>query len=96
MTREDLITAIANRTHFTIENSTVAANAVLEILTDCLKSHEKITFHNMFMLKPIVKSARTCVNPRTRESIYIPPKNGYKFILSPKVSAALNADKVEE
>lgn len=95
MTREDLVKAFSDKTNFTLENSATAVNALMDILTDCVKSHENIVFHGLFTLKPTIKAPRRAVNPRTGEKIQVPARKGYRFLLSPQVKRVLEADRYE-
>ena len=96
MTRQDLVKRIAEKTNFTLDNSEIAAEAFLAVLTEAVKAHEKIVFHGLLTLKPTVKSARRCYNPQTHEPMDVPAKNAYRLLMSPQVLAAINADGSEE
>lgn len=95
MNRESLIAELSNKTHFTRENSTLAVNAFMDILTETVKSHDSIVFHGLFTLQAVIKSARHCRNPQTNEPLYIPPKRGYKLLISPKVKEFLEKSDVQ-
>lgn len=93
MSREELVKAFSDKTNFTLENSATAVNAFMEVLSECLKAHEPLTFHGVFSLKPTIKAARRARNPRTGEVMMVPPKKGFRFLLSPQVKKVLEADR---
>ncbi len=52
-----------------------------DILANQLKSGSKIVFTGLISFEPVVKAARTGINPQTKEKIKIPAKSSVKVKL---------------
>ena len=93
MNRAELIKAVSEKTNFTIENSDTAVSAVIDILTDCLKAHERIIIHGFLTLKPVTTSARKYRNMYNGEIETSTPKRNYKVIVCPDIVDTLNENR---
>ena len=90
MNKSDITRMVSKKTNFTVENSEIAVSAVLEAIAECMKSGERIQFHELGTFVPVTRSERVGRNPRTGEKMTIPAKRTYKFKLGSKVNSAIN------
>lgn len=90
MNKSDIIRAVSKKTNFTLDNSAIAVDAILEAIGEGLSKGEKITLQGVCSFVPIVRAARVGRNPKTGEKIDIPAKNAYKFNLAPVIKDAIN------
>ena len=72
MTKAELITAVAQKTNLSKRDSDKAVAAVLEAITETLKSGEKVSLVGFGTFEVKERAAREGINPRTKEKITIP------------------------
>lgn len=71
MTKAELITAVAQKTNLSKKDSDKAVAAVLEVITETLKSGEKVSLVGFGTFEVKERAAREGINPRTKEKITI-------------------------
>jgi DNA-binding protein HU-beta len=79
MNKTELISAIADKSGLSKANVKKALDAFLDTVSNELKKGGKVTLVGHGTYHVVEKSARTGVNPRTKESIKIPAKKVAKF-----------------
>ena len=72
MTKAELISAVAQKTQLSKKESDKAVAAVLEAITETLKSGEKVSLVGFGTFEVKERAAREGINPRTKEKITIP------------------------
>ena len=72
MNKQELITAMAEKTNLNKTNSEKALNAFIETVQEVLESGEKIQLIAFGTFEVKERAARAGVNPRTKEKIEIP------------------------
>lgn len=72
MNKQELITAMAEKTNLNKTNSEKALNAFIETIQETLESGEKIQLIGFGTFEVKERAARVGVNPRTKEKIEIP------------------------
>lgn len=79
MNKTELVSAIAEKSGLTKAEAKVALESTLAAITDALKAGEKVALVGFGTFAVTEKSARTGINPRTKESIEIPARKAVKF-----------------
>jgi DNA-binding protein HU-beta len=79
MNKTELIAAIAEGTGLSKIDSKKALNGLLNAVSDELKKGGKITLVGHGTYQVVEKSARSGINPKTKEPIKIPAKKVVKF-----------------
>ena len=90
MNKGDLISKIADTAGITKSQSEDALNAVLDGITDALKSGDAVTLVGFGTFSASRREARSGRNPQTGETIQIAAKNLAKFKAGKKLTDALN------
>ena len=90
MNKGDLISKIADTAGVTKSQAEDALNAVLDGITDSLKSGESVTLVGFGTFSASHRAARAGRNPQTGETIQIAAKNLAKFKAGKKLTDALN------
>ncbi|MFV0413909.1 MAG: HU family DNA-binding protein [Oscillospiraceae bacterium] len=72
MTKNDLVAQVAGTAELTKKDAEKAVNAVLETITEALKSGEKVSLVGFGTFETRQRPARKGLNPRTKEEITIP------------------------
>jgi DNA-binding protein HU-beta len=90
MNKGDLISKIADTAGITKGQAEDALNAVLDGITDSLKSGESVTLVGFGTFSASRREARSGRNPQTGETIQIAAKNLAKFKAGKKLTDALN------
>jgi len=72
MTKAELVAMIATKSNLTKKDSESALNAFIEAVTETMKKGDKINLVGFGTFETRKRSARTGVNPRTKEKIKIP------------------------
>ena len=97
MNKGDLINKIAEDASLTKTQATDALNAVLDAVTDSLKSGDKVTLVGFGTFSLSYREARTGRNPRKpNETIDIPAKVVAKFKPGKELSGAVNSAELRE
>lgn len=87
MNKTDLVNAIAEKAQLTKIDAKNALDATLAAITEALSKDEKVALVGFGTFSVVEKSARTGINPRTKEKIEIAARKVVKF----KPGADLNA-----
>lgn len=96
MNKGDLINKIAEDASLTKTQATDALNAVLDAVTDSLKSGDKVTLVGFGTFSLSYREARTGRNPRKpNETIDIPSKVVAKFKPGKELSGAVDSDELK-
>lgn len=90
MNKGDLVNKIAESASITKGQAEDALNAVLDGITDALKSGDSVTLIGFGTFKKDHRAARAGRNPQTGETIQIAAKNLAKFKAGKKLTEALN------
>ena len=72
MTKAELISAIAEKTELSKEDSEKALNAVVTVISDTLAKGEKIQLVGFGTFETRERKAREGINPQTKKKIKIP------------------------
>lgn len=86
MNKTELINAIAEKANLTKVDAKNALDATISAITEALAKDDKVALIGFGTFSVTEKSARTGINPRTKESIEIPARKAVKF----KAGADLN------
>lgn len=86
MNKTELINAIAEKAGLTKVDAKNALDAATAAIADALAANDKITLIGFGTFSVAEKSARTGINPRTKEKIEIAARKQVKF----KAGAELN------
>ncbi len=79
MNKSDLVSMIAAKSNLTKKDSESALNAFIESVQTSLKKGEKIQLVGFGTFEVRNRSARTGINPRTKQSIKIPASKAPVF-----------------
>jgi DNA-binding protein HU-beta len=90
MNKGDLISKIADTAGVTKSQAESALNAVLDGVTEALKSDDSVTLVGFGTFSVNKRPARTGRNPQTGATIQIAAKNQAKFKPGKKLTEALN------
>ena len=71
MTKADLISAVAEKAGITKKDSDKAVSAVIDVITEALKSGEKVALVGFGTFEVKERAGRMGINPRTKEQIQI-------------------------
>lgn len=95
MNKGDLINKIAEDASLTKNQATDALNAVLDAVTDSLKSGDKVTLVGFGTFSLSYREARTGRNPRKpNETINIPAKVVAKFKPGKELAGAVDSEEL--
>ncbi len=90
MNKTQLIEAVAEKSGLTKVDAKKAVEAFSETIEETLKAGDKVAFVGFGSFSVSERSARTGINPRTREAIQIAAKKVVKFKAGAELSAAVN------
>ena len=71
MTKADLISAVAEKAGITKKDSDKAVSAVIDVITEALKSGENVALVGFGTFEVKERAGRMGINPRTKEQIQI-------------------------
>ena len=91
MNKGELINKIADSANLSKAQATDALNALLDGITDSLKSGDKVTLIGFGTFSVSHRDARTGRNPQTGESIQIAAKKVVKFKPGKEITDSVNA-----
>ncbi len=86
MNKTDLINEIAAKAELSKVDAKKALDACLESISQALANNDKVTLIGFGTFSVTEKSARTGINPQTKQKIEIPARKAVKF----KPGAELN------
>lgn len=72
MTKTELVSIVADKAGLTKTDADLAVKALLDAVTDCLKSGDKLSLVGFGTFSVTDRAARTGKNPRSGEKIDIP------------------------
>ncbi len=90
MTLEELINAVARETGMTKANANKAVHAVLRAVQDALSRGERVAIAGFGVFEVTQRAARKGRNPRTGETIDIPPTKAVRFRPGKTLREAVN------
>ena len=79
MTKQDFVDAVADKAGMSKRDASVAVDAVLDCITDTLRSGDSVTFTGFGKFSTSHRAARMGVNPRTGEKVQIGATTVPKF-----------------
>lgn len=79
LNKKGLIDAVANKLDITKKDATVAVEAVFETITESLVNGSKVDISGFGKFEVKTRSARTGINPSTKETIQIPETKAPAF-----------------
>lgn len=79
MTKQDFVTAVADRVGMSTRDAGAAVDAVLETITDALRRGDSVTFTGFGKFSTSARAARMGVNPRSGEKVHIAATTVPKF-----------------
>ena len=89
MTKQDFVDAVANKSGLSKRDAGVAVDAVLDTITDTLRSRDAVTFTGFGKFSTSARAARMGVNPRTGAKVMIPATTVPKFSAGSALKAAV-------
>lgn len=79
MNKSELVAMMAQKSNMTKKDSESALNALVESITETMKKGDKVSLVGFGTFETRKRSARTGINPRTKEEIKIPATNAPVF-----------------
>ena len=79
MTKAEFISAVAEKAAISKKDADAVVNAVIESITEALKDGDKVSLVGFGTFEVKERSARTGMNPRTKEVIEIPATKSPSF-----------------
>lgn len=79
MKKSDIVDAMAKKTHMTKKDMEAALTAFLETVEEALKDGEKVTITGFGTFEVRERAERLGRNPRTKETMMIPPSKTPAF-----------------
>ncbi len=90
MTKQEFVDAVASKANLSRRDAGAAVDAVLETVTDTLKSGDAITFTGFGKFSTSQRAAREGVNPRNpSQKVHIPAARVPKFSAGSQLKAAV-------
>lgn len=90
MNKTQLIDAVAEKAELSKVDARKAVEAFAEVVGESLAAGDKVAFVGFGTFSVAERSARTGINPRTREKIQIDAKKVVKFKAGAEVTNAVN------
>ncbi len=90
MNKNELISAMAERSRITKKDSAAAVDAFIDCVTDAMKKGDKVSLVGFGTFEAKVRSAREGRNPRTNEVVKIPETKAPTFKAGKALKDALN------
>ena len=92
MTKQEFVDAVASKANLSRRDAGAAVDAVLETVTDTLKSGDSITFTGFGKFSTAHRKAREGVNPRQPgQKVQIPAANVPKFSAGSSLKTAVRS-----
>lgn len=85
MTKGEFIEKYAEKTGFTKKVAGTAVEAFFEVLSDAMKTGDKVVFPGTFKAEVTERAARIGRNPQTGEEMQLPAKKAIKAKFSDKL-----------
>ena len=93
MNKQELIEAIAEKSHTSRSDSKKMLDALLETVTETLAQGDNVQLIGFGTFKSTERKARSGRNPRTGESVTIPAKRVPSFTAGNTLKEAVKSDK---
>jgi len=90
ISKDQLLTDIAEATDLTKANVRAVLEQLSEIVSDALENSAEVTLPGIGKLKITARPARSGRNPQTGKSIQIAAKNVVKFVAAKALTDAVN------
>jgi DNA-binding protein HU-beta len=89
VTKQDFVDAVADRAGMSKRDAATAVDAVLDTITDTLKSGDSVTFTGFGKFSTSARAARMGVNPRTGQRVQIAATTVPKFSAGSALKSAV-------
>ena len=89
MTKQDFVDAVADKAGMSKRDASVAVDAVLDCITDTLRTGDSVTFTGFGKFSTSHRAARMGVNPRTGEKVQIGATTVPKFSAGSALKSAV-------
>ena len=89
MTKQEFVDAVADKAGISKRDASEAVDAVLDTITDTLKSRDSVTFTGFGKFSTSARAARMGVNPRTGERVQIQATTVPKFTAGSALKSAV-------
>ena len=89
VTKQDFVDAVADRAGMSKREAGAAVDAMLDTITDALRSGDTITFTGFGKFSTSARAARMGVNPRTGEKVNIAATTVPKFTAGSALKSAV-------
>jgi DNA-binding protein HU-beta len=89
VTKQDFVDTVAGKSGLSKRDAGVAVDAVLDTITDTLRSRDAVTFTGFGKFSTSARAARMGVNPRTGAKVMIPATTVPKFSAGSALKAAV-------
>jgi DNA-binding protein HU-beta len=89
VTKQDFVDAVADAAGMSKREAGAAVDAVLDTITDALKSGDSVTFTGFGKFSTSARAARMGVNPRTGEKVHIAATTVPKFTAGSALKSAV-------
>lgn len=89
MTKEELITAIAEKTGYNKKTTKATIEAMQNIIVQSLKKGEEVKLVGFGTWKKVHRAAKKGRNPQTGEAIEIPEYDSVKFVVGKNLKEAV-------
>ena len=91
MNKTDLVAAVSEKAGLSKKDAEKAVSAFTEVVADALKDGEKVQIIGFGTFEVSERSARTGINPRTKETIEIAASKAPRFKAGKALKDAVNA-----
>ncbi len=89
MTKQEFVEQVASKSGLSRSEASKAVDAVLDSITDALKSGQDVSFTGFGKFSASQRKARQGVNPRTGEKVSIPATTVPKFTAGSQLKSAV-------
>jgi len=89
VTKQDFVDAVASKASMSKRDAGVAVDAVLDCITDTLKTGDSVTFTGFGKFSTSARASRMGVNPRTGAKVMIPATTVPKFSAGSALKSAV-------
>ena len=89
MTKQEFVDKVATKSGLTRRDAGKAVEAVLDSITEALKSRQDVNFTGFGKFSTSDRAARQGVNPRTKEKVTIPAATVPKFSAGSALKSAV-------
>ncbi len=90
MTKNELISVIADRVDCTKKDAAIALEATLSSIQESLEKGEKVSIAGFGTFEVRQRNEKVCINPRTKEKMVCPPCKAPAFKAGRTLKQAVN------